>query len=139
MNRAAAGYRGDMTDSQRNLLILVAVAVAGVLFSGAFGTGAAFASLLLNLTFTVLMIAAIVMLYQRNAATIAMLPSTPRFVLQAATLVLGITVATGLLQVGGLLPAPFGWANDNALTFWALVFACGFAIWWAWQQRTSRW
>jgi len=132
-----------MTDSQRNLLILVAIAVAGVVFSGAFGAGAYLASSLLNVTFTILMVAAVVVVYNRHSATIALMPSTPRLLLQAATVVLGLVLLTGLLQVrtasGNLIPPPFGWANGNALAFWGVVFACGFAIWWSWQQRTSRW
>jgi hypothetical protein len=127
-----------VTDSQRNLLILLAVAVAGVLFSGAFGVGAGIASIFLNVAFTVMLVWFAVILYQRHSGTIASMPHLPRLVLQVATIALILAFATGTLSAP-FLPEPFGWSHDYALPFWALIFACGFAIWWAWQQRTSRW
>lgn len=128
-----------MTDSQRNLLILLAVAVAGAVFSGAFGGGALIASILLNVAFTVLLLAAGVLWYQRNSGTIDRLPSTQRWVMRGAALVLLVTLTTGMLTIGTLLPWPFGWSNTAPLLFWGLVLACAGAIWWAWQHRTSRW
>ncbi len=127
-----------MTDSQRNLLILLAVAVAGVLFSGAFGVGAGIASMFLNIAFTVMLVWFAVILYRRHSGTIARMPHLPRLVLQVATAALVIAFATGTLQAS-FLPFPFGWANQYAVAFWALILGCGFAIWWSWQQRTSRW
>ena len=128
-----------MTDSQRNLLILVALAVVGVLFSGAFGVGAGLASMLLNLAFTVLLVWLAVSLYQRHSGTIATMPVTARLVLQVATVLLVLAFATGTLNIPFLPYPPFGWANVHPLPFWALILGCGFGIWWAWQQRTSRW
>lgn len=126
-----------MTDSQRNLLILLGVAVLGVVFSGAFGVGAGAAGSLLQIAFTVVVIWFLVNLYQRNSGTIAGMPTSPRLVLQAAAAVLLLVVVTGLPT---FIPVwPFGWSNTYGYAFWAAVFACGFGIWWAWQQRTTRW
>ena len=125
-----------MTDSQRNLLILLAVAVAGVLFSGAFGIGAGVASIFLNVAFTVMLVAFAVILYRRHSGTIARMPHLPRLILQVATVALVIAFATGTLSAP-FLPEPFGWSNVYPIAFWGLVLGCGFAIWW--QQRTSRW
>lgn len=127
-----------MTDSQRNLLILLAVAVAGVLFSGAFGVGAGIASIFLNVAFTVMLVWFAVILYRRHSGTIARMPHLPRLVLQVATVALIVAFATGTLSAP-FLPPPFGWSNDYAVAFWALVLGCGFAIWWSWQQRSTRW
>lgn len=127
-----------MTDSQRNMLILLAVAVAGVLFSGAFGIGAGIASIFLNVAFTVMLVWFAVILYRRHSGTIARMPHLPRLVLQIATVALVLAFATGTLHAP-FLPYPFGWSNFYPLPFWGLILGCGFAIWWAWQQRTSRW
>jgi hypothetical protein len=127
-----------MTDSQRNLLILLAVAVVGVLFSGAFNVGAGIAGLLLNLAFTVVILWFLITLYQRHSGTIAQMPTTPRLVLQVAGVVLFGSLVTGMLHAP-FLPFPFGWSSDYPMIFWPLVLGCAFAIWWAWQQRTSRW
>ncbi len=127
-----------MSDSQRNFLILAVIAVLGVTFSGAFGTSAGLAYGLLNLAFAVLTVWFLIWLYQRNSGTIAAMPSTPRLVLQVAGAVLLAVVVTGMTTFS-FLPAPFGWKADYPVPFWGLIFGCSFAIWWAWQQRTSRW
>jgi len=59
-------------------------------------------------------------------------------VLQAAGVILVASFATGMLNAP-FLPAPFGWSNTYPAIFWTTVLACAFGIWWAWQQRTSRW
>ena len=128
-----------MTESQRNLLILLAVAIAGVLFSGAFGVGAGIANIFLNVAFTVMLVAFAVILYRRHSGTINSMPHVPRLVLQVATVALVVAFATGTLHAPFLPSPPFGWSNQYALAFWALILSCGFGIWWAWQQRTSRW
>lgn len=130
-----------MTDSQRNMLILVAIAVIGVVFSGAFGLGAGIANLLLRIAFAIVLMWFLIVLYQRNSGTIAAMPVTPRLVLQVAGIVLLAAFVTGTLSLP-FLPPPFGWAHYGGiftLVFWGTVFGCAFAIWWAWQQRTSRW
>lgn len=127
-----------MTDSQRNLLILVALAVAGVIFSGAFDLGAGIAHLLLNIAFTVTLVWFLVILYQRNSGTIAAMPVAPRLVLQVAGIFLLGMLLTGLLRAS-FLPWPFGWANVYPGIFWPAMLLCVFGIWWSWQQRTSRW
>jgi hypothetical protein len=127
-----------MSDTQRNMLILLAIAVAGVVFSGAFGIGAGYANMLLNIAFTVVIVWFLVVLYQRNSGTIAQMPVTPRLVLQAAGIALVAMLATGLLHAP-FLPAPFGWGLVFPMVFWPAVLMCGFSLWWAWQQRVTRW
>lgn len=130
------GYQPRMTESQRNLLILLAVAVVGVVFSGAFNLGTGVVSLLLNVAFMVVIVWAIVAFYQRNSGTIALMPTGPRLLLQVAGIALLAIFVTGTLS---FLPAPFGWSNRQPLLFWGGIFACGFAVWYSWQQRTSKW
>lgn len=127
-----------MTDSQRNFMILLAVAVAGVLFSDAFGIGAGIANLLINVAFTILIVSFAVILYRKHSGTIAGMPHVPRLVLQAAVMALVFAFATGMLHLP-FLPFPFGWSSVYPVAFWALVLSCGFAIWWSWQQRSTRW
>lgn len=127
-----------MTESQRNLLILIAVAIVGVLFSGAFNVGTGFAFTLLNVAFVVVIVFAVVSMYRRHSGTIATMPTTPRLLLQSAVVALVAIFATGTLNFG-FLPEPFGWSNTYPLLFWGSVFACCFAIWYSWQQRTSKW
>lgn len=127
-----------MSESQRNFLILAAIAVVGVTFSGAFGAGAGIAFLLLNLAFAVLMIWFLINLYQRHSGTIAQMPTTPRLVLQSAGIALLALTVTGLIRLP-FLPWPFGWSSVYPIPFWGALLGCCFAIWWAWQQRTSRW
>lgn len=127
-----------MSESQRNLLILLAIAIIGVMFSGAFNLGAGILRMLMNLAFTILIIVFLFSLYRRNTGTIARMPLVPRLVLQGAALLLCAIVITGTFQIGGLLPyPPFGWAGKYPVAFYGSVFALGFAIWWAWQQRNS--
>ncbi|MCW2956190.1 MAG: hypothetical protein JWO69_1059 [Thermoleophilia bacterium] len=129
-----------MSDSQRNLIILVAIAIAGVMFSGAFGIGAGGALAFLNLAFTVVIVWFLVTLYQRNSGTIATMPTGPRLMMRVACLALLLILVTGMLRLPLVeLPSPFGWSNQQPVLFWGSVFACGFAIWYSWQQRTSRW
>lgn len=135
------GYETCMTESQRNLLILIGIAVLGVVFSGAFGLGAGAAMTFLNIAFAVVIIWFLITLYQRNSGTIAAMQPTPRLVLQASGAVLLGVLITGMINVP-FLPPPFGWSNwggSYTLIFWGTVFACGFGIWWAWQQRSTRW
>ncbi len=118
-----------MSDTQRNFLILGAIALAGVLFSGAFGTGAGIAFTVLNIAFAILIIWFVISLYQRNSGTIAQMPATPRLVLQSCGIAIVALLATMFLGIPLVPPA----------MFWLLVFGCGFGIWWAWQQRTTKW
>ncbi|MBC7462304.1 MAG: hypothetical protein H7287_13160 [Thermoleophilia bacterium] len=127
-----------MTDTQRNFLILGALAVIGVLFSGAFNLGTGAANVFLNIAFTVVLIWALINLYVRKSGTIAQIATVPRVVLQASCLALLLLLVTGFLSVP-FLPRPFGWSRDYGLLFWGAMFVSGFGIWWGWQQRTSRW
>lgn len=127
-----------MSESQRNVLILLAVAVAGVLFSGAFSIGAGIAGLVINIAFTIAIVWFLVTIYQRNSGTIAQMPATPRMVMQLCGLVLMGSLVTGMLHAP-FLPFPFGWSSLYPAIFYPVVLGCAFGMWWAWQQRTSRW
>ena len=128
-----------MTESQRNLLILVAIAVLGVVFSGAFSIGSGTAMAFLNVAFAVAIIWFLINLYIQRSGTIAQIATVPRVVLQLSSLVMLCLLATGMLNVGFLPNPPFGWSNQYPVPFWSLVFLSGFGIWWGWQHRTSRW
>ena len=127
-----------MSESQRNFLILLAVAVAGVMFSGIFAVSAGFVGMALNIAFAVVMIAFIIVLYRRHSGTIAQLPNLPRLILQTSVITLVIVFATGTVRMP-FLPPIFGWSSAAPVLFWGLVLGSGFGIWWSWQQRTSRW
>ena len=128
-----------MTDSQRNLAILGAIAVAGALIGGAFDSAAFNVNLLLNIAFTVVMTWFLVITYQKHSGTIAQMPIGPRLVLQGSGIALVAIFVTGSLRAGFLPYPPFGWSNTYPLYFWGSIILCGFGLWWSWQQRTSRW
>ena len=89
-----------MTEGQRNILIIVAIAVIGTLFFGdTLGLGAGIASLLINVAFTVAIVWFLIVLYQRHQGTIATMPSTPRTVLQMCGVVLIFLLLAGLLAL----------------------------------------
>lgn len=131
-----------MTEGQRNILIVAAIAVVGSLFfSDAFGVGAGTANFLINIAFRILIIWFLVVLYQRHSGTIATMPSTPRLVLQACGIFLLLLLSLGLIA---LVFALAGSASpleilSEPVIFWPALLASIFGIWWAWQQRTSRW
>lgn len=131
-----------MSESQRNLLILVAIAIAGALFSGVFNVGAGLLGLALNIAFTIAIAWFLIILYRRHSGTIAAMPQTPRIVMQASG------VAVLFLIVGGSslfvalapgLPLPFGLQTRMPVLYWSGLLLCLFGMWWSWQQRTSRW
>jgi hypothetical protein len=125
-----------VTEGQRNILIIVAIAVIGTLFFGdTLGLGAGIASLLVNVAFTVAIVWFLVVLYQRHQGTIATMPSAPRTVLQVCGVVLIFLLLAGLLAL--FMPALA--ALRNPVLYWPALFLSIFGIWWAWQQRTSRW
>jgi len=124
-----------MTDSQRNFAILAVIAVIGVMLGDTFNLGAGLVSQLLNVLFTIAIIWAVVAFYQRRSGTIALMPVGPRLLLQVAGVLFLVIFVTGTLS---FLPAPFGWAGRRPILFWGGLFACGFAVWYAWQQRTSK-
>lgn len=125
-----------MTETQRNMLILAAVAVAGAIFSGAFTGAAVSASTFLNIAFAVVIVWLGILQYRQRSGTIAQMPVMPRLVLQICALALLLIIVTGSLP---LLPYPFGWSNVHTVLFYASILLCAFGIWWAWQKRTSRW
>jgi hypothetical protein len=125
-----------MTEGQRNILIIVAIAVVGTLFFGdTLGLGAGIAGLLLNVAFTIAIVWFLIVLYNRHQGTIATMPSTPRTVLQASGVVLIFLLLAGILAF--FVPALA--AVRNPMIYWPALLLSIFGIWWAWQQRTSRW
>lgn len=131
-----------MSESQRNLLILVVIAVAGALFSGAFNVGAGLLGLALNIAFTIAIAWFLVVLYRRHSGTIATMPQTPRLVMQAsgvAVLFLLVAGSSLFVALAPGLPLPFGLQARAPVVYWSALLLCGFGIWWSWQQRTSRW
>jgi hypothetical protein len=63
------------------------------------------------------------------------MPSTPRTVLQVSGLVLLFLLLAGVLAL--FMPALA--AVRNPMLYWPALLLSIFGIWWAWQQRTSRW
>lgn len=125
-----------MTESQRNFVILIAVVVVGSLFfSESFGLGTAIAGMLLNIAFTLAIVALLVVLYRRHQGTISTMPSTPRTVLQASGAILIFLLLAGLLAF--FMPELA--AVRDPMIYWPALLLCVFGIWWAWQQRTMRW
>ena len=125
-----------MTESQRNFVILIGVVLVGSLFfSEGFGLGTALAGMVLNILFTLAIVAFLIILYRRHQGTIATMPSTPRAVLQASGVLLLVLLLGGLLAF--FLPGLE--AIRNPMVYWPGLFLCIFGIWWAWQQRTMKW
>lgn len=129
-----------MSESQRNILILVVIAVIGSLFfSEQLGLGTGVLGLVLNVAFTVMIVWLLVVLYQRHSGTIAQMGHTPRLVLQICGATLLFLLIAGSALLAAFLPYPFGLQVHAPMIFWPALLACAFGIWWAWQQRTSRW
>ena len=125
-----------MTEGQRNIAIIVAICVIGTLFFGeALGAGTGIAGLLLNVAFTIAIVWFLVVLYQRHSGTISTMPSTSRALLQVCGLVLVFLLLGGLLAI--FLPALA--VIRTPMLYWPALLLCIFGIWYAWQQRTSRW
>lgn len=125
-----------MSESQRNFVILISIAVIGSLFfSEQFGLGTGVAGLVLHLLFTVMIVTFLIVLYRRHQGTIAHMPSTPRAVLQASGVVLIFLLLSGIIASFVALPIDI----RNPMLYWPALMLCIFGIWWAWQQRTMRW
>jgi hypothetical protein len=136
-----------MSDTQRNFLILALIAVAGLLFSTEFGVGAATLMALISLAFLILMVYFAITIYHRNSGTIAQMDTTPRMVMQLSFGTMMVLLVIGMMPpvlplVNVPLPYPVGFSRFGGswtYLFWGGVIASGFGMWWAWQQRTSRW
>lgn len=125
-----------MTESQRNFVILISIAVIGSLFFGEqFGLGTGIAGLLLNVAFTAAIVAFLIVLYRRHQGTIAHMPATPRAVLQASGFLLIFLLLSGIIAMFVVLPVDV----RNPMVYWPGLMLCVFGIWWAWQQRTMKW
>jgi hypothetical protein len=125
-----------MTDSQRNVLILVAIAIIVAATSGHGGALAlGGASALLGVLFRMAIIAFVIVTYQQRSGTIALMQSTPRLILQVC--VAGIVLLLTLPLIAMLVAIPSVAANPAV--YWPALFLCAFGIWWSWQQRTTGW
>lgn len=136
-----------MTTTQRNFLILGLIAVAGLLFTGAFNVGAGELEATLNLLFSLAMIGFFIVIFYRNSGTIGQMATQPRLVMYGACGLLFFLLTVGMLPPSiplahVPLPYPVGFSRFGGswtLFFWGGIFASAFGIWWSWQQRTSKW
>lgn len=120
-----------MNETQRNFLILGAIAVLGVIYSQVFATAAFSLSLLINVLFTIAIVALLINGYRTNQSTIAGMPTVPRLVLQISGIAMLVILVTGLP-----LPVPgFGWGGRNVIVYFGLIGLCGFGIFWGWSNR----
>lgn len=129
-----------MSDTQRNFLILIAIALVGLVATDAFGITASLISLVIRIGFFLAIIAALVMLYRSRSGTIALMPATPRLVLQASGLIIIVVVATGSFRIP-FVPV-LGWGANGGtptIAFWTLIALGGFGLFWSWNQRTTGW
>jgi hypothetical protein len=131
-----------MSESQRNFIIIIAIAVIGSLFfSESLNAGTGAVSFVIGILFRIMLIWFAVTLYMRHSGTIATMPKTPRLVLQLSGVVLLFLMASGLIALVFAI-AGFDAAVPilaNPAIFWPVLLLSLFGIWWAWQQRTSRW
>jgi hypothetical protein len=124
-----------LTDTQRNFLILAAIAVIGFTFSGRFGIVAGTSMGLINIAFVVLTIMFLVQLRRSKASQISSMPTGDRILFDGCLLAIGIVMVTGQL-----IP---GWAVRNGGTgtvvFFGLIAALVYGAYVAWQRRPNRW
>ena len=125
-----------MNESQRNILIVVAIAIA--LSTPMLVSGFALTSGMLFMIFSILFTIAIAWflwgVYRAREGTINALPTHWRLLLQASAAVAFVTSLTGIGYPG--------WAGrnaGNAALFFVLMAGSVLGIYYAWQQRTSRW
>lgn len=114
-----------MSDTQRNFLIIIAVAVAAMFLSQV-AAGLAITSMLISLLFLVLITVFLWQLFQRNRTTIASMRPVHRVVL------LGSAVGIYILLLGQsfLAISPYG--------FFAGLAICILGLYWSWTNRWAR-
>lgn len=119
-----------MGETQRNFLIIAAIALLGVVFSGAFGATAGLVSMLLNLAFALMLGATLWVLHRNKASTISAMQPAHRLLLQGSGIVLYLVFLTGTV-----FPGWSSWGGMFAGMFFLLIGVCIYAMYWAWQQR----
>lgn len=124
-----------MTETQRNFLILGALAMLGVIAatSGAFDLATFGVMTILNILFAIAILAFVVQLRTRRAGSIANIPQPWRLLLDVCGVGLVLVFVTGLLY-----PAWSGWGAFYAVMFFALTAAFIAGIWFCWNQRPYR-
>lgn len=125
-----------MNDSQRNFLILIAIAVLGVMFSGVFALTAGTISMVVNLLFIAATVAFLIIQYQRNSGTIGLMKPRYRLQLQISGVVLLVVMITGL----GVPPFFAGWSGASGLhtiLFFGFLAASIYGLYNAWRNRYS--
>jgi hypothetical protein len=125
-----------VSDSQRNFLILIAIAALGVMFSGVFALTAGTISIIVSFLFIAATIAFLIIQYQRNSGTISLMKPRYRLQLQASGIVLLIVIVTGL----GVPPFLRGWSGISGLhtiAFFGLLAASIYGLYHAWRNRYS--
>ncbi len=119
-----------MSESQRNILIVVALAALAMIFSGAAGTAIFTISQLLNLAFAVLIVLAVVNWYRGRGYVISSMPSHLRLLLQFSLIMILVVFITGTVY-----PNWAYWGGFYTPAFFTMLAACGLGIYWAWSNR----
>ncbi len=114
-----------MTDNQRNILIVVGLALALTLFTGVLGPIAGLLFGVLQLLFLVAIAWLAYRFWRENRATIDTMPQERRLMLYGAAAVLVLVLLTSRFWVYDML---------SALVFFAVVGACLYALWTVWQD-----
>jgi hypothetical protein len=113
----------------RGFLIIVAVAAAITATGQAGALGLGVVLLILRIAFIVVIAIALFRLWRRNREEISMWPRRSRVVFYGAALVALVDIAAAFLwpawPQGGL----------EALVFFVVLAACGFAMWRVWQEQ----
>lgn len=119
-----------MNDTQRNLLIIALVAVAG-LVAWPVLVGLGILDYLTRIIFAILLGATLWVMHRNNATRISAMKPQWRYLLQVSGVALYFVVVTGTLL-------PPTWANQGGIAtalFFAMVAACIVGIYTAWQNR----
>ncbi len=114
-----------MTDTQRNILIVVGAAIALTLFTSVLGPVAGLLFTILQILFLVALAWLAYRFWRENRSTIDTMPGDRRLMLYGAAAVLAVVVLSSRL-----------WVVDafSALIFFAIVGACLYALYTVWQD-----
>ena len=114
-----------MTDTQRNILIVVGAAIALTLFTSVLGPVAGLLFTILQILFFVGLAWLGYRFWRDNRSTIDTMPGDRRLMLYGAAAVLALVVVSSRL-----------WVVDafSALIFFAIVGACLYALYTVWQD-----
>ena len=117
-----------MSDTQRNFLIILVIAVAAT-FVSQLQTGLAVGSLLVSIAFLVLITIFLWQVFTRNQSTIAAMNPVHRFVLLASA------VGAYILLLAGSFTR---FSSEQPYVFFGGLALCAFGGYWGWTNRHSR-